>query len=711
MTKTIEQISWPVSHVGEALGGLCRQSGLLRAGSKPNLLGIESGPAADQNLDGWLEQAAGTLGVEAEPVEASYGQLETLVSGASPALLRLQGDGQDRFLVLLGHKRHKLRILSPDGTIVHLAPQLVQSALSRKAESSIEPTVQQMLEQADIGPRRRQRTRDALMQQLLASDRIAGGWLIRVSPSAGFLTQARELHLLRLLGSLLAAHTIYFGLWIVSWWLLGSMILQGHLDFGWLLAWILVLITLIPFRILVTYIGGLLGVRGGALLKRLLLFRALKLEPDQVRRQGPGQLLGRVLEAEVLDSMALTGGFLSFTAVIELLLAGVVLGCGAGGVGHILLLVVAVLAALLLGRRHYRRRRQWTDRRLGMTDDLVERMEGHRTRLAQEPRQRWNREEDGMLESYLGLSAGLDRTIQSFKVLIPRGWFMAGMLGLAPVFVFAGPSPASLGIALGGILIAYSALRTLTEGLERVAAAAIAWDRIELFWQKAAKEEPSAAFAPACISGGAEPTNGKTLLEAQKLTFRYPRSGEAVLEDINLKIRTGDQLLLEGASGGGKTTLAALLATLRDPESGMLLSRGLDRQTLGETAWRRRIIMAPQFHENHVLTGTLAFNLLMGRCWPPRPEDLEEARGVCESLGMGPLLERMPAGLEQIVGECGWQLSHGERSRLYLARALLQGGDMLILDESLGALDPETLQTTLGYVLDKAPTLMMIAHP
>jgi ATP-binding cassette subfamily B protein len=71
----------------------------------------------------------------------------------------------------------------------------------------------------------------------------------------------------------------------------------------------------------------------------------------------------------------------------------------------------------------------------------------------------------------------------------------------------------------------------------------------------------------------------------------------------------------------------------------------------------------------------------------------------------------MPAGLQQMVGESGWQLSHGERSRLFIARALLQKADMIVLDESFAALDPENLQRALQCVLERAPTLLVIAHP
>jgi ABC-type bacteriocin/lantibiotic exporter with double-glycine peptidase domain len=184
-----------------------------------------------------------------------------------------------------------------------------------------------------------------------------------------------------------------------------------------------------------------------------------------------------------------------------------------------------------------------------------------------------------------------------------------------------------------------------------------------------------------------------------------------VLRGCTLSIASGDRILLEGDSGGGKSTLASVLVGLRTPQSGLLLMEGLDWQTLGMDGWRRRIVSVPQFHENHVFTESFGFNLLMGRRWPPAEEDFREAKDICRELGLRELVERMPAGLLQMVGETGWQLSHGERSRLYIARALLQRTRMIILDESFAALDPETLRQTLKCVLKRAPTLMVIAHP
>jgi len=111
------------------------------------------------------------------------------------------------------------------------------------------------------------------------------------------------------------------------------------------------------------------------------------------------------------------------------------------------------------------------------------------------------------------------------------------------------------------------------------------------------------------------------------------------------------------------------------------------------------------------LTGTFAFNLLMGRAWPPDEDDLREARAVCEELGLGPLLERMPGGMEQMIGETGWQLSQGERSRLFMARALLQRSEIAVLDESFAALDPENLRQAMGCAQRRAKTLLVVAHP
>lgn len=99
------------------------------------------------------------------------------------------------------------------------------------------------------------------------------------------------------------------------------------------------------------------------------------------------------------------------------------------------------------------------------------------------------------------------------------------------------------------------------------------------------------------------------------------------------------------------------------------------------------------------------------RAWPASDVELQEATDLCADLGLGELLARMPSGMMQLVGETGWQLSHGERSRIFLARALLQRTPLTILDESFAALDPERLALCLDTALAKTTTLLVIAQP
>jgi ATP-binding cassette subfamily B protein len=340
-------------------------------------------------------------------------------------------------------------------------------------------------------------------------------------------------------------------------------------------------------------------------------------------------------------------------------------------------------------------------------------MVGHRTRLAQERPEEWHEVEDQELSSYLGLSAAMDRT-GALLMAVPRGWMVVGLLGLAPAFVSGQAELAFLAVGLGGFILAFRALVKFVDGFAILADAVIAWKQVSSLFHAASREVAPgdvAANEMASLTPRFAEDRQQPLLEACDLVFRYPSRVESVLRGMSFEIQSGDRILLESPSGGGKSTVVSLINGLRSPSSGLLLFNGLDRRSLGERGWTKRIATAPQFHENHVITETFAFNVLMGRRWPPEPEDMEEAEALCRELGLGDVLDRMPSGMLQMVGETGWQLSHGEKSRLFVARALLQGADLVVLDESFAALDPDTLRQTLSCVLERAPTLLLIAHP
>jgi ATP-binding cassette, subfamily B, bacterial len=719
-------LAWPAARLKEAIETLAGAAGLSprameplpphpdlppRGGKGQGLTGALDHD--DVTLGRWLAAAAGRLRLEAESMEIPYGAAKGLLPRLGPALLGLPGDGEWHFLALLGGSRRTVALLGPDLMVRRLRRTVLCSELARSTEAPLLPEVERLLVEAGVPRRRQARARMAILRERLWPRPIASCWLLRLPPGASFWHQLRLDRLPSRLFAFVGGHAVQYLLWLLAWWMVGQSALQGRFDSGWLLAWGLLLVTLVPFRLLATWSQGRFAIGAGEILKQRLLAGALRLEPEEIRHQGAGQLLGRVVEAEAVEGLALSGGFLGLMAALELLLAAVILALGAGGGTHALLLLAWVVLALLLGWRYYRQRRYWTAARLTLTHELVERLVGHRTRLAQEPPENWHDGEDQMLGHYLQRSAAMDRTAAWLMAVIPRGWLVLGLLGLAPGFAAGHGSPAALAVNLGGMLLAYQAFQKLTTGMWHLAGAAIAWEQVAPLFQAAARPEGGGApfFALIPPSAAASSHGAATVLEAHDLSFRYRDRGAPVLQGCNLKICAGDRLLLIGPSGGGKSTLASLLSGLRVPGSGLLLFRGLDRQTLGSAGWRRRVVAAPQFHENHVLTETFAFNLLMGRRWPPRAEDIGAAERICRELGLDDLISRMPAGLLQLVGETGWQLSHGERSRLYMARALLQEADLVILDESFAALDPETLQRCLRCVLKRAATLLVIAHP
>jgi ATP-binding cassette, subfamily B, bacterial len=717
MNEDLPTLFWSPSQLGSGLEALARRSKL-----QPSPVQVPHPPSSIASLDNtaesrdalnqWIESAAAWLGLEAEPSTVTYEGLERLIENAGPAVLQVPGSSAPRFLFLLPRNRGRVSLLAPDLRAVPLQLEAVRALLCRTLEETVAPEVDGLLNEAGIPEARCGAARAALLLERLRTKEVGGCWLIRQSPGAGFSSQVNRAHLPRRLGILLLAHAAEYLLLIVSWWLIGRAALSGHLDNGWLLAWALILLTLVPFRVLSTWLQGVLAINGGILLKQRLLFGALRLKPEEIRHKGVGQFLGEVMESEAVESLALSVGFQGLTAAIELIAAEVVLSQGVGRGLELVLLPAWVALTLLMGARYFQQRQRWTESRLSMTNDLTERMIGHRTRLAQEARHHWHDGEDEELERYLEMSERMDCAAALLMAIAPRGWLILGTLGLTWAFVASQGLNITLAISLGGILLAYRALKRLSLGLISLADAIISWQQVAPLFQAAGRPQlqgsPAIVFTPAARNDG---DGNQAVMEGHDLVFRYQDRGEPVLKGCSLTIRRGERVLLEGSSGGGKSTLASLLVGLRVPQSGLLLLHGLDRQTLGEQGWRQRVVSAPQFHENHVLSETFAFNLLMGRRWPPREEDMREASAICGELGLGPLLDKMPAGMLQMVGETGWQLSHGERSRVYIARALLQGAEVVIFDESFAALDPENVRLALDCVLQRASTLLVVAHP
>ncbi len=707
MKGELLKASWSLGQVGEAIHALALQAGLSpRAVAPPVAAEANKTPA---ELDVWLEQAASHLGLEAERMTSSYSEIHALISGAGPALVRVYDrrapERVARFFAVLGRRGKKTAVLQPDRSISLLPPEEIVDLLCAGIEARGKADIDRMLEQANIPPSRRGHITHAVLREWYGAMMLEDVWMLRLPPGAAPRRQFSEARLPRRLFAVIASQLASALLISLAWWIIGQGSFDDQLGRGWLLGWALLLFSSIPFGLYGAWSAGLFAIDAGVWIKRRLLAGALALDSDEIRHEGAGGFLSRVVESEAVESLALGAGISGISALISLLIAAGLLSEGAGGGQHAFLLAAWLALCGAIVARYYRRRKHWTDARLELTNDLVERMSGHRTRLAQEPREQYHEDEDRALARYFADSEALDRSHTLIAAFLVRGWFLIGVFGLAPAFISNSAPSAAFAISVGGILVAGTALQIFVSSMSSLAAALISWRRVAPLFFAAAREAP----APAPITATARESG--PLLEAQGLVFQHSLRGPPVLRGAHLSISRGDRILLAGPSGAGKSTLSALLAGLRAPASGLLLLGGFDRRSLGDTAWRRRVVTTPQFHENHVMQSTLAFNLLMGRRWPPSPADLEEAEVICQELGLGELLARMPSGMHQIVGETGWQLSHGEKSRLYIARALLQGAEILLFDESFGALDPETLGKAMSSVLGRAKTVLVIAHP
>ncbi|QTA93677.1 ATP-binding cassette domain-containing protein [Desulfonema magnum] len=705
--------AWPVSRVGEAIEVLIRKTGLLSAPMEAPTPPENLEQTDEEGLGHWIEFVAGRFDIEAEPVESPYTEVEQMLRHAGPALIRLSGRETPCFLALLRNRWRGISIITPELSVRTVSPQVIREALTAELEGPLTQWIDQLLIEAGIPEPRRSRVKTSVLKEQLSESRVRGCRLLRLSPGAGFRTHICRARVPHHLFILIGVHSIRQMLMFLGWWIIGKGVLQGYFDQAWLLAWALILFTAIPFHLLETWIQSIISLGAGTLFKQRLLYGTLRLEPEEVRHQGAGQFLGRVMESEALESMALEGGFTTVLSVIQLFMAAIILSMGVGEWPHSLSLLAWMTVIFLICWRYYQHNQNWTEASREMTNDLVEKMVGHRTRLAQEDDRRWHDEEDRALNHYLKLSERLDRVGMILSACASRGWLIVGLAGIAYSFVSSPDSQAKLAVTLGGIIFASQSLTSFVGGLLSLVGVRTAWDQAGPLFRAAARPGNSKSLSfilPSELDKNTDDDNAPILL-SRDIAFRYHDYGRPVLRKCSLKICKGDCLLLEGPSGGGKSTLAALLAGLRVPESGLHLLRGVDWQTIGIQEWRKRVVAAPQFHENHVLTETFSFNLLMGRRWPPTREALEEAQIICRELGLGDLLDRMPAGLQQTVGESGWQLSHGERSRLYIARALLQKTDFIVLDESFAALDPENLHKAMGCVLRRTKTLLVIAHP
>jgi ATP-binding cassette, subfamily B, bacterial len=206
-------------------------------------------------------------------------------------------------------------------------------------------------------------------------------------------------------------------------------------------------------------------------------------------------------------------------------------------------------------------------------------------------------------------------------------------------------------------------------------------------------------------SGPEELVNSRGHLRFEHVGFRFSPDSPEILHDINLDLTPGTTLALVGATGSGKTTLTALVPRLYDVTAGRITIDGHDIRDLSLTSLRTAVASA--FDDPTLFSMSVRENLTLGR---PDATDAEVQQAL--QVAQAEFANDLPWGLETRVGEQGMSLSGGQRQRLALARAVLARPAILVLDDTLSALDVHTealVEEALRNVLSDT-TGIVVAH-
>jgi ABC-type multidrug transport system fused ATPase/permease subunit len=213
--------------------------------------------------------------------------------------------------------------------------------------------------------------------------------------------------------------------------------------------------------------------------------------------------------------------------------------------------------------------------------------------------------------------------------------------------------------------------------------------------------------SPAQLVGASRgQANWQGEIEYCNVNFIYPTSKAKILHDIHLHIPAGSSLAVVGATGSGKSTLIHLIGRFYDPSSGEVWIDGRDVRTLDLNELRSQIGMVAQ--DTLLFSATIAENIAFGRP-AATMEAIERAAKLAQAHDF---IINMPDGYQTKIGERGVGLSGGQRQRVAIARAILLDPKILILDDSMSAVDAETeklLQTAIRSVM-QGRTTILIAH-
>jgi len=390
-----------------------------------------------------------------------------------------------------------------------------------------------------------------------------------------------------------------------------------------------------------------------------------------------------------------------------------------------LLVPVVLVPAELVGRRMRRlskeRMKRWGDlnvavsERLNVAGALVVKLFGN---------------PDAELHSFTRRARRLRATSVNQQVLaiaFGAGLSLAGSLAVVAIYWAGGLAVLTGSLSLGTLIAlatlaqrVYAPVVDLASVRINLASGLVGFERVFEVLDKplAIADRPNAVELP--------PVRGR--VEFEDVWFRYPPPAEVsiatlesreegvpalsdepsawVLKGLSFTAEPGTMTALVGPTGAGKTTICHLVPRLYDVSRGAVKVDGQDVRRVTLESLGRALAMVPQ--DPHLFHDTVMENLRYAR--PGATDD--EVAGACRAARIHDLIVRLPAGYETMVGERGYRFSGGEKQRLAIARALLKGPSILILDEATSHLDSETeslVQEALAVLLE-GRTSFVIAH-
>jgi ATP-binding cassette subfamily B protein len=248
----------------------------------------------------------------------------------------------------------------------------------------------------------------------------------------------------------------------------------------------------------------------------------------------------------------------------------------------------------------------------------------------------------------------------------------------------------------------------------------LAWPTMALGWMLSILQRGRAAMMRLEQIFAAEPEivgppgdggsieRGEIELRGVRFSYPGPRRSREVLRGVDLRVRAGEAVAIVGRTGAGKSTLANLLPRLFDPTEGEIWIDGREIRTIPLATLRRSLGVVPQdpFLFSTTLRENIAYGLADG-------EELDRRiAAAAEIAGLSPDLERLPDGLETLVGERGVALSGGQKQRVTLARAVAVDPKILILDDAFSSVDGETERRILARLAEAFPgrTRWIVSH-